>query len=415
MAVTAPPRHTPPTRQFLGVGIVVLGESCLTRTRATHNDNTEKNRGGYLNTLAKARRVHFVGSIPLANAAEVFRVVAEQFGDLASRIPDGETGARSHWIQFQRTAMDEAANLAKVREYALAPGISQPVYAIRERRAPVAFGALGYARHALESYRVFRALKRDGIIGPATRFQVSLPTPVAVTAGFIEQSSQARVESAYKARLVAELEEIQSQVPAHELAVQWDVAYEVLFLAGFDGSSYHDTTRSGLLERLVSLGECVRAGAELGYHLCYGDPGHKHLVEPVDLTLCVEIGNELAAKVSRSIDWIHMPVPRDRADARYFAALKDLAVRPPTVIFLGLIHISDGLEGSLRRLKAASEYLAAFGVATECGFGRRDPHTIGDLLNLHVQVARAAPSELGVEDPPIAQGAPSRTVHERFR
>jgi hypothetical protein len=44
---------------------------------------------------------------------------------------------------------------------------------------------------------------------------------------------------------------------------------------------------------LIALGEQVPAGVELGYHLCYGDPGHKHLVEPVDLALCVEISNEL--------------------------------------------------------------------------------------------------------------------------
>jgi len=295
--------------------------------------------------------------------------------------------------------MDQTENLSKVREYALAPGITQPVYAIRDFHAPVAFGALGYARHALESYGVFQALKQDGVIGPATRFQVSLPTPLAVTAGFIEPSSQAGVESAYEAKLLAELEEIQHAVPAHELAVQWDVAYEVIFLAGFKGSVYHDTSLTGLLRRLVALGGQVGAGVDLGYHLCYGDPGHKHLVEPIDLTLCVEIANALASGVTRPLDWIHMPVPRERDDPAYFAALRDLAIGSHTARFLGLIHMSDELEGSLRRLRAASAVMSSFGVATECGFGRRDPGTIGDLLNLHLRVvtadAAASPRDFG--------------------
>ena len=35
--------------------------------------------------------IHLVGSIPLADPEEVFRVVATKFGDKIRRIPDGET------------------------------------------------------------------------------------------------------------------------------------------------------------------------------------------------------------------------------------------------------------------------------------------------------------------------------------
>jgi len=101
----------------------------------------------------------------------VFRTIGSIFGSLAPRIPDGETGDRSLWIQFQRTAMEQAVNLSKVKEYQLAPGIIQAVYKVHDTTQPVVFGTLRYARDAIDSYRQFAALKNDGLIAPGTRFQ----------------------------------------------------------------------------------------------------------------------------------------------------------------------------------------------------------------------------------------------------
>ncbi|HEX8826642.1 MAG TPA: hypothetical protein VF778_00880, partial [Xanthobacteraceae bacterium] len=61
-----------------------------------------------------------------------------------------------------------------------------------------------------------------------------------------------------------------------------------------------------------------------------------------------------------------------------------------TELALGLVHMTGGLEGIKRRLGTARRHLPRFAIATECGFGRRDPATIPDLLRLH-----AAASALG--------------------
>jgi hypothetical protein len=221
---------------------------------------------------------------------------------------------------------------------------------------------------------------------------------LAVTAGFVELDSQFAVEGAYERQLLKELREIYRAIPAGELAIQWDVAYEILFLAGYQGSAYFDESQVGLLRRLIALGEQIPAGVELGYHLCYGDPGHKHLVEPVDLALCVEMSNELVKGVERDLDWIHMPVPRERDDASYFRPLRALAVPDRTRIVLGLIHLADGFDGSQHRMGSAAAFLPHFDIATECGFGRRDPKTIEELLDLHKRVALADFSATSVKD-----------------
>jgi hypothetical protein len=91
--------------------------------------------------------------------------------------------------------------------------------------------------------------------------------------------------------------------------------------------------------------------------------------------------------VKRSIDLIHMPVPRDRTDDAYFAPLQRLALRPETELCLGLVHYTDGVDGTKQRQATAKKYVGDFSIATECGFGRRDPRTIPELLRIHAAVA----------------------------
>src|SRR5262249_24684440 len=127
---------------------------------------------------------------------------------------------------------------------------------------------------------------------------------------------------------------------------------------------------------LVELGDRVPADIDLLYHLCYGDSGHKHVVEPTDMNDMVDFANRLSTRIGRPVQRIHMPVPRNRSDDAYFEALKRLRLRSETQLCLGLVHHTDGVEGTMRRLETAKRHVAHFAVATECGFGRRDSRTI---------------------------------------
>jgi hypothetical protein len=83
-----------------------------------------------------------------------------------------------------------------------------------------------------------------------------------------------------------------------------------------------------------------------------------------------------------------MPVPRNRNDDAYFAPLSDLDIGEAK-LYLGLVHHTDGGEGARRRLGTARKYITGFGIATECGFGRRPKETIPELLQIHREVATA--------------------------
>ncbi|MEU9867027.1 hypothetical protein AB0C87_04160 [Actinomadura sp. NPDC048021] len=334
--------------------------------------------------------VHLCGSVPLANSETVFRAVATKLNGRVRRIPDGEPGERDNWVVWQLAKLSAHPDLETVPP----PG-SEYGPSLRVRPKPgvdpasVAFGPLGYSAAALDSWRVFARLRAEGVIAPDVRFQVSLPTPIAVVAAFIG-ARHAELEAAYEARLLAELEEILAVVPPADLAVQWDTAVEFAVFEGVYPAWYGTDYPSRLAEtltRLVRLGNAVPDEVELGYHLCYGDFEHKHFVEPADTSKLVAVADGLAGGLGRRLDWVHMPVPRDRADEAYFAPLSGLSLPAETTLFLGLVHATDGLDGARARIDAARGAVKTFGVATECGMGRRPSEQIPALLDLHAAVA----------------------------
>jgi hypothetical protein len=338
----------------------------------------------------KGRPVLLVGSVPLGSSSAVFEAVAASLGGMVKRIPDGEVGERTQWIMWQANVLKCAKGLEPGSLREIAPGYSMTLYRIPEggRAEDVEFGPLGYASSALDSYEDFKRLRAQGLIPDGVRFQVSLPTSFAVSMQFIEPQFVASVWLQYEARLSKEIAEIVGAIPRRDLAIQWDICVEIVVVLE-DPAMATQIPVQLLTASIARLSQLIPADVELGLHLCYGDPGHKHMVEPKDTLIMVEFANKLATTVKRPLSWVHIPVPRDRDDAAYFAPLKSLKLAPETELYLGLVHITDGLDGALRRLATARNVITDFGIATECGFGRRPPETISALLQLHRQVAEA--------------------------
>ncbi|HEX6025752.1 MAG TPA: class I SAM-dependent methyltransferase [Solirubrobacter sp.] len=338
--------------------------------------------------------VHLVGSVPLAGAEDVFTRAAAALGDRLRRIPDGETGPRSDWILWQYPVFSSRP------EFEIGPpgdGTYRTLPKLRLRPGATAhdvdFGSLGYSDAAIASYKTFARLKRDGAIPSHCRFQLSLPTPLAPISAFVDPEFQAALEPVYEARVLDELARILAVIPHEQLAVQWDTRFEFAMLEGV-APAWFSEVRGGILERLLRLSRHVPAGVELGFHLCYGDEAHGYFVPPRDARKLVEVANALSASLGRTLDWIHMPVPRDRTDDAYFAPLADLALQPQTELYLGLIHRDDGEDGALDRIEAARRHVDGFGAATDCGWGRGGEAAVEGLLALHAAVSRPLPDAL---------------------
>ncbi|MEJ8572100.1 hypothetical protein [Microbaculum marinum] len=342
-----------------------------------------------------AHHVHMVGTVPTTDAESAFRMVGGTLGNRLRRITDGETGPRNYWITSQARVLHfsdefEPAGHDWHPDSGTVPEKVAPKYRLKAGVDPktLVVPSFGYARLARESHALFRRLKDEGVIAPDVRFQVSLPTPIAFLAGIVAPESHEDVAEALEENMRKEVADIVASIPHEDLAIQWDACLEIFIWEGLR-SLFYDDDKTECLVRLSRMIDLVPQTVPVGYHLCYGDFRHKHGVEPKDMGVMVTMANFVTDHVHRPIDFVHMPVPRDRDDDAYFEPLKDLRLHEGTELFLGLVHYTDGEEGTLRRMNVAARHWPDFGIGTECGLGRRDPSTIEELLRIHARCADA--------------------------
>jgi hypothetical protein len=325
--------------------------------------------------------VHLVGSFPFDTESEVFDLVSDKIGTRLRRMPDGETEERKFYYNWH-IGLIYARARAQLEWVSPAPGRYPQLPWFKRRRGAdlsgVDFGTFGYAEWARKSYEIFKEYRSAGRFPDHTRFQVNMISPLVPLKGLFDPAIQGEIEPAYERAILADLDEICASIPHRDLSIQWEHVYEI---------AYWEHFAEGVLSRIERYSSLVPPDAELGHHLCYGDFQHKHFMEPRDGRVLTDLANAIAARVSRSIQFLHVPVPVNRDDDEYFAPFADLRLHDETELYLGLVHHADGVEGTKRRIAAAARHVASFGVATECGFGRRPPEQIADLLDIHRTVS----------------------------
>jgi hypothetical protein len=326
----------------------------------------------------------------MPDSESVFRALSSELAPWLRRIPDGETGERHRWIYWQREMLLSHLNMefdpdtTPLALYQWDGELIRETELVRFKPdvdpSSVVFET-GYAPAAIASYDVFRQLRDDGVIPAGVRFQVCLPTPMASGYMYISPASIEDYLPVYEKALLTALSSILDAISHHDLSIQWDICQEVLIFE--DYFPYRpDDYKLQIFDQMTRLGAQVPADVELGYHLCYGTPRDEHLVMPKDTAILVEVANGLASKLQRQLDFLHMPVPRDRVDDAYYAPLAKLKLPPETELYLGLIHHQDH-SGDKQRIATAQKVIPSFGIASECGWGRTDPERVPGLIESH--------------------------------
>lgn len=333
---------------------------------------------------------HLVGSLPYPDAATTFNEITSRLGGHLKRIPDGETGERARWIFWQRGKVENHPAMeidtddgpAQIHQWDGKLIREWDLFRFKDGIDPatVDFDP-GYAEDAINSYDLFRKMRAAGTMPADVRFQVCLPTPMAVGYWFVAPSARADFFLAYERGFKADIAKICAEIPNEDLAIQWDVCQEVLAWEGYFPNR-PDSYKEDITGMLARLGNAVPEPVELGYHLCYGTPNDEHIVMPKDLANAVAMTHGIVDGLDRSIQFMHMPAPKDRDDAAYYAPLADLRLPAGCELYLGIIH-HDDRDGDQRRIAAATQAIPSFGIATECGWGRGDPERGPGLLDSH--------------------------------
>ena len=259
--------------------------------------------------------------------------------------------------------------------------------------------SLGYPREAQASYEIFRSLRERGVIPRGVRFQQCLPFPDDAVRLFTNNAhNMDLMVEAYVDVMKRDIAKLCKLIPHEDLVLQWDINWETVAIEHGDhlpGTPPMQFKPNGdPMERFLGyvreLNASVPAAVPVGMHLCYGDLHHKHFKDPADLATSVLMANKAAEVSPRPINFVQMSVPRHRDDDAYFAPLEDLTIGDATV-YAGLVHYTDGVEGSVRRLNAFKRhYGGPTGVSTECGLGRRPKdQELQRLLEIHREVAAA--------------------------
>jgi hypothetical protein len=314
-------------------------------------------------------KIHLVGSIGLDTVEQVFQTVGRMFGRRLRRVPDGEPGGRRLWITFQYPALRASPFLRADPSGAVRATTRIPLLCVAENVSAdeVRFGELNYAREARASYLDFCSARENGDIPVGARFQVCLPTPMGVTRAYCTTRDLETIERAYEMAMVREVKAICDRIPKEDLCIQWDVCTEMIMWDGQPHDQFPPASRDQIIGQIQRICQPIPDRVELGFHLCYGDFGAKHFLEPVDAGKMVELANAIAREVTHAIAYFHMPVPIARTDDDYFRPFEKLLLSASTEIYLGLVHGADGVEGTRRRIEVAGKYVKDFGIATECG------------------------------------------------
>ncbi|MFT4564213.1 MAG: hypothetical protein ACI9BW_003976 [Gammaproteobacteria bacterium] len=359
-------------------------------------------------------RVLLVGSIPGENATDAMAACGAELGDYLDCVPDGETGARRIWINFLAASTYHDHPLIETINRPIPIDLKHPdewrsasetwaprgysdhwQFGVKPGVDSVRFENLGYSNAAKGSYPDFCDLRDAGVLAKDARFMVAMPLLESAVRPFVTNENDFEImRQAYAEALKREVTDLSDCIPANDLVVQWDICFEVVAIDGHEqDKAIFPWEPSGdpyerYLEALTLAAACVPRNVLMGLHLCYGDLGHQHIIEPRNLAIVTRMANSAASQVKRDIDYFHMPVPRDRNDDAYFEPLRDLEIGD-TKLYLGLIHTTGGEQTSLGLLETAQRHASGFGVATECGFGRRPLDSLPELLRIHRVIADA--------------------------
>jgi hypothetical protein len=336
-----------------------------------------------------------VGSLPAASTEAALHAAGELFGDMVFALPDGETGPRAAWVGYERERLVRPhPDVETAAESESPTGIPRhayetPVFRIRDGVGDLHWDSWPRIDDAIASYELFCALRDEGVIAPGLRFQVGLPFPASALNGFKANfaADYPIAERGFEDLVARELPRLTSAIPPADLAIQWDLAYEVLDLEGVLA-----WTTDGAWERFAGpvarLTRRIPEDVLLGYHLCYGTFPEWPMYEARDLSLLVRMANHAVAHSGRTVDWVHMAGPRylRSEEERFFAPLSELDPGDARV-YLGIVLPIDGVSGLRRRHATASKYLADFGVAMYCGFGRQPGADGLETMREHRRVA----------------------------
>ncbi len=357
------------------------------------------------------------GSLPCETAEQSFRVFGGALGQWLDYMPDGEVGTRRYWVDgiayrvfnghpdIETTKYPEPEN--GVEKWWPRGRHDEFAFRVRPGVKAVRFGdpgwRLGFARDAINSYALFRYMKKDGVIPQHVRFQVCIPLSYSAIGYFFPAEDTDKLVPGVTEALRAEVAKIVELIPNDDLAIQWDLAVENRYVdtAFYEqGAEAAEKEAARICAPAYEVCAWMPKAVHLGHHMCFGTLNGWPSRQPPSLAGSVILANAAVAASGRSVEFLHIPTLGSAEDA-FFAPLKDLKADGARV-YMGAIHHLHGQRGLGEQLRTIKKYLPDFGLASPCGFGRSPDRS--DRLVTDDGSKAANPTEIILADHKKAAG-----------
>lgn len=349
-----------------------------------------------------SRKTLLVGSLPFANEEEAMKRAVDVLGDTLLSLPDGEIGEksdrypignRSAWVSYlidEWVADTENWQLVKEGVYNANgfPINPQSIAKVRPKKSPqemIEHLNFHYAECFQQSYPHFQRIRAERNL-QNLRFQVGIPTGLALCIIALPIIQAFRYMDAFNRRLAFEVNEILAQAK-EDVVIQIEIPAEVRmalqlpkFMIGW------------VVGRLLQLIHYIQTPAQIGLHLCYGDLNNEAFAHPKTLHKVVAFANEIFARwpQTHQLRYLHVPLAAGKEpptlSSEYYQPLQNLHIPEGTRFVAGFVHEKRSLD-ELKEIQQVIDQTVGYpvDVACSCGLGRRSEE-VGQQLLERMQV-----------------------------
>lgn len=352
------------------------------------------------------RKTLLLGSMPFLHEQDAMTKAMQIFGDSLISLPDGEIGEkseeypngnRSAWIMnLIDSCLKDTENWDTLDDGERgADGFPltyqamvklQPKHTVKEINEHLNFGYLDYFK---QNYPIFQQLRKEYGL-PELKFQVGIPTGLAIGLSMLRPLQAFRYQEAFNRRLAYEVNQI-INIADNDIVIQIEAPAELSL------AQQLPKMMNGIaVNSLLSLLAMIDTTAIMGLHLCWGDLNHKAVTHAKTLEKMVHFTNKLIQKwpETHQLEYVHFPLAEGEIppalEMEYYKPLKYIHLPERIRFVAGFIHEGRSLEESKVILKHIESVRAhTVDIACSCGLGRRNPDTAMHLLKLTQQLLEA--------------------------
>jgi hypothetical protein len=359
----------------------------------------------------RRRNTLLLGSMPFLHEKDAMSKAMKIFGDSLISLPDGEIGQkseeypngnRSAWIMsIIDSCLKDTENWDTLQDGERgSDGFPlsyqdmvklQPKHSVKEIDKHLNFG---YLDHFKQNYPIFLDLRKEYGL-PNLKFQVGIPTGLAIGLIMLRPLQAFRYQVAFNRRLAYEVNEI-IQIAKDDVVIQIEAPAELSLAQHLPAVMNRIAVNS-----LLSLLQMIDTTATIGLHLCWGDLHNKALTHAKTLEKMVHFTNKLIQKWPETyqLDYVHFPLAEGdippSLELEHYKPLKYVHLPEKIRFVAGFIHEQRNLE-ELKTILCHLESVRGHKVdiACSCGLGRRNPEIATYLLELTQQLLEVEGYEL---------------------